>query len=76
MTSWSIGGGALPGWDGPEEGRFETSFKIEGGDMAFTDSIEIVRLEGASACFKFIDPTHSSLKLVQRLTNQGKAPKE
>jgi hypothetical protein len=75
-NSWSIGGGALPGWDGPEEGRFEASFKTEGGDMSFSDSIELVRLDGANACFKFIDPTHSTLKLVQRLTNQGKAPRE
>jgi hypothetical protein len=75
-ASWSIGGGALPNWDGPDEGRFEASFKTEGGDMAFTDSIELVRMEGSTACFKFLDPTHSSLKLVQRLTNQGKAPRE
>ena len=75
-TSWSIGGGALPGWDGPDQGRFEASFKAEGSDMSFADAIELVRLEGSSACFKFIDPTHSTLKLVQRLSTQGQAPKE
>lgn len=75
-TTWSIGGGALPGWDGADEGRYEASFTAEGSDMSFSDSIELVRMEGTNACFKFIDPTHSTLKLVQRLSNQGKAPKE
>ena len=75
-TSWSIGGGALPAWEGPDDGRFEARFKAEGSDMSFSDSIELVRLVGNIACFKFVDPTHSTLKLVQHLTNQGKAPKE
>jgi hypothetical protein len=75
-NSWSIGGGALPAWEGADEGRFEAKFKAEGSDMSFSDSIELVRMEGNTACFKFIDPTHSTLKLVQHLTNQGKAPKE
>jgi hypothetical protein len=35
-----------------------------------------VRLEGTNAYFRFLDPTHGSLKLVQRLSTQGKAPKE
>ena len=74
--SWSIGGGALPNWEGADEGRFEATFKTEGSDMSFSDSIEIVRMEGSNACFKFVDPTHSTLKLVQRLSTQGKAPKE
>jgi hypothetical protein len=75
-TSWSIGGGLLPGWDGPDQGRWQASFKAEGSDFGFSDAIELLRLEGAAACFKFIDPTHSTLKLVQRLTTQGQAPKE
>jgi hypothetical protein len=74
--SWSIGGGALPDWDGPEQGRFDTKFKAEGNDATFSDAIELVRLEGTVACFKFLDPTHSSLKLVQLLTNQGQPPRE
>ena len=74
--SWSIGGGALPDWQGPESGRFDTKFKAEGNDASFADAIELVRIEGASACFKFLDPTHSSLKLVQLLTNQGQPPRE
>lgn len=76
VNTWSIGGGELPNWEGPEEGRYETSFKAEGSDMGFSDSIELVRLDGANAFFKFIDPTHSTLKLVQALGAQGKAPKE
>ncbi|MBI3517232.1 MAG: hypothetical protein HY060_24630 [Proteobacteria bacterium] len=75
-TVWSIGGGALPGWEGADSGRFEAKFKAEGSDMAFADSIEIVRMEGSAACIKFIDATHSTLKLVQALSTQGKAPKE
>jgi hypothetical protein len=76
VVSWSIGGGALPDWQGPESGRFEVRLKAENNDTAFTDAIEIVRMEGSTACFKFIDPTHSTLKLVQRLTTSGQAPKE
>ncbi len=75
-NSWSIGGGALPSWEGPEEGRFEVKFKAEGNEASFADSIEIVRMEGSSACFKFLDPTHSSLKLVQHLSTQGQTPRE
>jgi hypothetical protein len=66
----------LPAWEAADEGRFDASFRAEGSDTTFTDAIELVRMEGAAACFKFIDPTHSTLKLVQALTNQGKAPKE
>jgi hypothetical protein len=75
-ANWSIGGGSLPDWQGPEQGRFEAKFKAEGGDAGFSDTIELVRLEGTNAFFRFLDPTHSSLKLVQRLSTQGKAPKE
>jgi hypothetical protein len=74
--TWSIGGGALPDWQGPESGRFEVKFRVEGGDTSFSDSIDVLRLEGSSACFKFVDPTHSTLKLVQHLTTQGQPPKE
>jgi hypothetical protein len=76
LNSWSIGGGALPGWEGPEAGRFEVKLKAEGNDAAFSDAIELVRLEGSTACFKFLNPTHGTLKLVQLLSNQGQAPKE
>jgi len=75
-SSWSIGGGALPGWEGPESGRLEVKFRAEGNDTSFSDAIEIVRMEGTTACFKFLDPTHSTLKLVQHLTNQGQSPRE
>ena len=75
-NTWSIGGGALPGWEGPETGRFEARLKAEGNDATFNDSIELVRLDGSTACFKFLNPTVSTLKLVQHLTNQGQAPKE
>jgi CRISPR/Cas system CMR-associated protein Cmr5 small subunit len=75
-NSWSIGGGALPGWEGSDSGRFEVRLKAEGNDAAFSDSIELVRLDGTTACFKFLNPTQSTLKLVQLLSNQGQAPKE
>jgi hypothetical protein len=75
-TGWSIGGGSLPDWQGADSGRFEAKFRVEGGDSSFSDAIEIVRMEGSTACFKFLDPTHSSLKLVQHLTTQGQPPKE
>jgi hypothetical protein len=75
-TSWSIGGAALPDWQGSDSGRFDSKFTAEGSDTSFSDSIEVVRLEGTTACVKFLDPTHSSLKLVQRLTNLGNPPKE
>ena len=75
-SSWSIGGGALPSWEGPESGRFEVKFKAEGNDAAFSDSIEIVRMEGSTACFKFLNPTLGTLKLVQHLTTHGQSPRE
>jgi hypothetical protein len=75
-NSWSIGGGALPDWQGAEQGRFDVRFKAEGNDASFADAIELVRMDGSKACFKFLDPTHSSLKLVQLLTNQGQPPRE
>jgi len=75
-ASWSIGGGALPDWQEADAGRFDVRFKAEGNDATFSDTIELVRMEGSRACFKFLDPTHSSLKLVQLLTNQGQPPRE
>jgi hypothetical protein len=75
-TSWSIGGAALPDWQGPDAGRFDSKFTAEGSDTSFSDTVELVRMEGSTACVKFLDATHSTLKLVQRLTILGQPPKE
>ena len=44
-NSWSIGGGALPGWEGSDSGRFEAKLKAEGNDTGFSDTIEVVSIE-------------------------------
>jgi len=75
-TSWSIGGAALPSWEGAEEGRYEVKLKAENNDATFNDAIELVRMEGSTACVKFVNPTVSTLKLVQLLSSQNQAPKE
>ncbi len=75
-TSWSIGGAALPSWEGAESGRYEVKIKAENNEATFTDAIEVVRMEGSTACCKFVNPTVSTLKLVQVLGSQNQAPKE
>lgn len=75
-TNWSIGGFSVPDWEGSADGRLPISFKAIDGDASFTDEIELVRVDGNQSCFKFLDPTHSSLKLVQRLAANGEVPQE